>query len=285
MTTKRQYDIDALLEEVVTLPSLPQSLERILKLLDDPSCPLREVAKAISSDPSIALKTLRLVNSAYYGLGQQVTSVEHAVVLLGVKVIKNLVLTATVFNTIGNAADRFLRHSIGCAVAMRSFAEGGPLAAQVSGADEAFVYGLLHDIGKVILGEFLPDEYAKIQVTARESGLPWFRVEREVIGADHAEVGARLAERWKLAPNIVNAIAGHHDLTRSGAEDPISAATLAVADYLCSTAGLAGHENPGFDLPDAVWAATRLTNAGIVAIANRFFDAQHSIDELIKLAG
>lgn len=285
MSLKRRYDIDALLEEVVTLPSMPNSIERILKLLDDPACPVREVAKAISSDPSIALKTLRLVNSAYYGLGQQVTSVEHAVVLLGLKVIKNMVLTATVFNTIGNAADRFLRHSIACAIAMRVFAETGPLARLGSTVDEAFVFGLLHDIGKVILGEYLPEEFTKIQVSARETGLPWFKVEHELIGVDHAEVGARLAAKWKLSQPIIDAIASHHDLSRCAPEAQLLGANLCVADYLCSKSGFSGHENPGFDIPAEVWTVSQLTNEDLVRISNRFFDTQSSIDELLKLAG
>ena len=95
---KKPCDIDTLLDEVVTLPSLPSSVAHIMRLVSDPQCPLSAVAQAISSDPPLAMKTLRLVNAAYYGLRQQVGTIEHAVVLLGIKVIKNLAFTATVFD-------------------------------------------------------------------------------------------------------------------------------------------------------------------------------------------
>ena len=283
--TNRRYDIETLLEEVVTLPSLPQSIARLLTLLEDPACSLREVSRAISADPSISLKTLRLVNSAYYGLGQSVNTLEHAVMLLGVRVIKNLALTAAVFNSIGRAEDRFLRHSVACAVAMRVCAEAGPLASHLGAPDEAFVFGLLHDIGKVILEEFLPDESARIRTVAREDAKPWYRAEREILGIDHAQVGARLAEKWKLSSPIINAVAGHHDLSRCTPDTRMLAATLSVADYLCIASGFAGYEDAQSDLGADVWAASELSKADLIRIANRFFDVQSSIAELTKLAG
>jgi len=279
-----QYDIEALLEEVVTLPSMPTVVEHITHLLGDPNCSIGEVAKAVSSDPAIALKTLRLVNSAYYGLGQEVTSVEHAVALLGIKVIKNLVLTASVFDTINNTADRFVRHCVSCGVAMRILAEHGPLAQRVSAADEAFIFGLLHDIGKVILGEFLPDEYVEIQRIAEEEGKPWYLAEHEVIGVDHGAVGASLAQKWKLSPSVIAAIGGHHDLGVCQDDTRMLAATLTVGDYLCSASGFAAYPNAQFEVPDAVWNATGLNNKALAKIANCFFDSLPNIEELVKLA-
>lgn len=284
MALGKTYDIDALLEEVVTLPSMPNSLAHITELISNPACSLAEVAKAISGDPAIAIKTLRLVNSAYYGLGQEVTTVEHAVVLLGLKVIKNLALTATVFDQIRGAADLFLRHCVGCGVAMRALVEAGPLSKFVASADEAFVYGLLHDIGKVILLEYLPDEYVKIPVLVRERNIPWHQAERELIGTDHAELGGRLAMKWKLSKFVVNAIAGHHDLNFCEPELRPVASTLCLADYLCAMSGMPSHENPPFAIPETVWTATGFDQAALVRMVNRFFEAIPDINELVKVA-
>ncbi len=284
LMSKKLYDIDSLLEEVVTLPSMPDSLARITDLVANPNCVLGDVALAISGDPAIAIKTLRLVNSAYYGLGQEVSTVEHAVVLLGLKVIKNLALTATVFDTIKGSAELFLRHCVGCGVAMRVLAETSPLANIVGSADEAFVYGLLHDIGKVILLEYLPEEYAQVPQLVREKEIPWFQAERELIGTDHAELGARLALKWKLSKTVVNAIAGHHDLNLSDAEFKPLAATLSVADYLCSASGLPSHPHPYFVIDEKTWTSAAVEQSSLAKMVNRFFESFSDINELVKVA-
>ena len=280
----KTYDIDYLLEEVVTLPSLPRTVSHISQLVADPDCSLVTVAKAISADPSIALKTLRLVNSAFYGLRQEVTTVEHAVVLLGMKVIKNLVFTATVFDTLKSSVDTFLKHSVSCGVAMRVLVENGRAEASDS-AEEAFIYGLLHDIGMIIFEQFLPKEFELVNATCLAGGIPRYQAEREIIGIDHAMLGTRLAEKWRLPDNIVNAIAGHHDLDQCLNPDmkPISA-TLAVADYMCTACALASHPDITVTVDEAIWTASGLKGEDMPRILDAFFESFPSIDELVKFA-
>jgi len=284
MNSQDQYDIDSLLEEVVTLPSMPDSLARLNRLLDDPDVSMRQLAAAISADPSIAMKTLRLVNSAYYGLGQEVTTVEHAVVLLGVRVIKNLVLTAAVFEVIRGSAVRFLRHAVSCAVAMRTLAGHGQLAKAVHAPEEAFVFGLLHEIGKVILGEYLPEQYANVADLARSRGMPWHEAEQQIIGVDHAALGAQLARNWRLSPMVVNAIAGQHDLDRCPPEHQVLAANLAVANYICAVCGFGSELRISVELSDPFWQAAALDRRELPRVLNDFFFALPEIDELLQLA-
>jgi putative nucleotidyltransferase with HDIG domain len=277
-------DLDALIDGVVTLPSMPEVVTRLLQMLDDPNCALGEVARTISLDPSISLKTLRLVNSAYYGLGQEVTTVEHAVVLLGGKVIKNLALTATVFDTMGGCADLFLRHCVGCGVAMKSLHHCTPLAGLVESADEAFVIGLLHDIGKVILSEYLPEKMEEVAVRLETERVPWFRLERAIIGADHAALGGRLAYHWKLPERVVYGVAGHHQPTAVPEQHRKLAAYVALANHLCNAAGHVAFEHAVRELPEAVWDLTELSHADVVAASNAFFDAAPAVGELACLA-
>ncbi len=285
MSSDKIYDIDSLLEDVVTLPSMPVALARLNQLLDDPECSLREVAKAISSDPAIALKTLRLVNSAYYGLGQEVSTVEHAVALLGIKVIKNLTLTATVFDSMKSSAELFLLHCVGCGTVMKVMAEHGFFDTMALETDEAFVFGLLHDIGKVILEEYLPEECEEVVALQQTDGIPWYQAEREIIGVDHAELGARLAEQWKLPPAVVHAIGAHHDIeTCTQPEYSALASALGIADYICSAGGLPSHHQPVFDLQDEVWRLAEVDNTCIPKLLNDFFDAYASVHELLKIA-
>ena len=282
MSTVR--DIDELLDGIITLPSLPQTLARITDIMEDPDCSIGDVGKVISADPSIALKALRLVNSAHYGLRNEVMSVEHAVMLLGLKVIRNMVLTATVFESFKKGAEGFLRHSVACAVAMKTLADSrGP--AFPAQADDAFVYGLLHDVGKVVFQEFLPREMAEVSRLSHANGLPAYRAEREIVGCDHAALGATLATKWKLPPQLIGAIAGHHDPDQcDGPGYRESAALLGVADYICCASGiLSGH---GVHAPasEALWAASRLVSADIPPVLARFFEASSEISELMDIA-
>lgn len=277
-------NIDELIEEIVTLPALPVSVDRVLQLVNDPKCSLAEVGKAISADPSLALKTLRLVNSAFYGLRTQIVSVDHAVTLLGIKVIKNLALTATVFDTFKGGADQLLRHSITCGVAMRALLEIGDSARRVE-PDEAFVYGLLHDVGKIVFEAFLHDEYQASVKLSQEKGIPTFDAEREIIGADHSEMGERLAQTWKLPPPLVSAIAGHHSLGRcSDPSAQVLAALLAVADYMCHASGIPSHPDCTVVVPAEMWKASNLTREQMPAIMDKFFASLPSVDELMALA-
>ncbi len=280
-----QYDIDHFLDEVVTLPSLPETVVRVSQMVENPECRLKDVAGAISADPALAIKTLRLVNSAYYGLGQQVTTLEHAVVLLGIKVIKNLALTATVFETFKSGTGALLRHSIACGTAMRALAGNGlvPSAKRVT-PDEAFVHGLLHDIGKVVIEEFLPEEAAKIPGLMQTRRITWCQAEQMLLGVDHAQVGARLAAKWKLAPLLVQAIGGHHDLSRcSDDSGRLLAATVAVADYLCAACGL--HAASGACHPqEDIWDVSGIRPEMVPSIVQGFLDSYPMVDELVNLA-
>ena len=283
MSNQNQFDIDTLLDEVVTLPSLPDSVDKLTAMLDDPNCDMKSVATIISSDPAIALKTLRLVNSAYYGLGQEVTSVDHATVLLGAKVLKNLAMTATAFECMKNSATQFLSHSVACGFAMKSIVLSGSIQGFVGSEDEAFTYGLIHDIGKVILEEYLPDEYAQVGQVAEDEGIPWYLAEQRVIGVDHAELGARLAQKWKLTSAVVNAIRGHHELDTCHEAHRGLASSLAVANRLCSLSGYPADERNRTLVLDDTYAAAGISCDALPAITEHYFDLRSSIDELLSL--
>lgn len=280
------YDIDYFLDEVVTLPSLPETVVRVAQMVENPECRLKDVAGAISADPALAIKTLRLVNSAYYGLGQQVTTLEHAVVLLGIKVIKNLALTATVFETFKSGTSVFLRHSVACGTAMRAITENTltPASKHIT-ADEAFVYGLLHDIGKVIVEEFLPQEAAKIPALMQARRITWYQAEQALLGVDHAQVGARLAAKWKLAPLLIHAIEGHHDLVRCPDDaSRVLAATVAVADYLCGACGLHSCLEARYQYTDDIWEVAGIRSVMVPPLVQGFLDHYPLVDELVGLA-
>lgn len=283
---KKAYDIDTLLDEVVTLPSLPSTVAHIMRLVNDPQCALSAVAQAISSDPPLAMKTLRLVNAAYYGLRQQVGTIEHAVVLLGIKVIKNLAFTATVFDIMKGSVETFFLHSMFCGAAMRVIVESGHPNTQVQTGEEAFVCGLLHDIGKVILDEFLPAECAEAAELSRVRKIPTCKAEKEVIGVDHAEVGAKLAQKWKLPDGIADGIACHHELRRVkiGVHQQVGA-MISLADFMCVSSGLAANDNSVVVVSDDAWKLVNVTTPEIPVMLDKFFLALPTVRELMNLVG
>jgi len=278
------YDINNLLDGIVTLPSVPTTLARLLRMVDDPDCPLGDVGKAVAADPAIALKALRLVNSAYYGLGQRVTSVEHAVNLLGIKVVKNLVYTATVFDTFKDGAEYVFRHSIACGVAMRALIESGHRAYGID-HEEAFVYGIVHDSGKLVLQEHLPEESEKANQYCLQEGVPIFEAEQKIIGVDHAVLGAALAQNWKLPHELVQAIGAHHDLSRCS--EPgirLLAASVAVADYMAGSCGMVSTPGAAVVPTPGAWAEAGLTSQDVVGVMERFFALLPGVEELVQIA-
>ena len=277
------FSIDTLLDEVVTLPSLPTTVTQITELLNDPLSSLSDVADVIQTDPALALKTLHLVNSAYYGLGQRVDTVDHAVIMLGSKIIRNLVYTAAVFKTFERGSSELLYHSVTTGIAMRSLIDHSACHGMID-PDEAFVFGLLHDVGKILIHEFLPKEAENAALMSHASKIPIYEAERTVIGVDHAQLGGRLIEKWGLSPQLGAAIAGHHDL--HACEDPDNrklAGALGVADYLCGVEGVPAAERAVLRIGDEHGPVAGITSRTVQIVLDRFFASLGFVDELMWL--
>ncbi len=280
----KQFSIDSLLDEVVTLPSLPSSVSRITELINDPSSNLSDVANVIQTDPALALKTLRLVNSAYYGIGQRVNTVEHAVTMLGIKVIRNLAYTAAVFETFERGSGELLHHSVMAGIAMRAVADQSACRGMID-PDEAFVYGLLHDVGKILFFEFLPKESETATLMSHARKVPMYIAEREVIGVDHAELGCRLIQKWGLSDRLAQTVAGHHDLdAMDDAQARPLAAALGIADYVCGVSGVPAAARAIVQVSDQHWAAAGVTSRNLPPILDRFFASLGFVEELMRLA-
>jgi putative nucleotidyltransferase with HDIG domain len=197
-----------LADAVDRMPAFPKSVQKILELTRDSSCPPKYLVQVIENDPLITVKVLRVVNSAHYSLPKQVTSVGHSVVYLGFNTIKNLALGIAAIgmlpgkNQSGFDPQQYLLHSLATATIAKQLAQRLP---DVDPMD-CFIAGLLHDFGKVVFAQHMPTEFR----TALEISLwhekPLHLALREVIGADHAAVGALLAEKWRFAPHLVETI-------------------------------------------------------------------------------
>ncbi len=191
------------------MPAFPKSVQKILELTRDVNCTPRDLVQVIDKDPVVTVKILKVVNSAYYRLPKQITSVSHAVVYLGFNTIKNLALGIAAIgmlpkqNAAGFDVDQYLLHSLSTAGIAKL------LASQIDDADpmDCFIAGLLHDFGKVVFAQFLPAELKQALAVSHSDGSSLHIALRQIIGADHAVVGAMLVEKWRFAPDLIDTIA------------------------------------------------------------------------------
>ena len=238
-------------QSLLNLPTLPTLAARLLDLVDNPATNASTLAQFMSQDQVITARLLKMCNSAYYGLGREVTSVHQSVVMLGFDMVREIALGVSVINAFKSARglegfdiSGFWDHSSAVGLVARRVAKGW----QPALVSEAFTAGLLHDIGKVVLIQYLPDEFAETLATAKAQGRNLFEVEREVFGTDHGQIGSWLAERWKLPKTLCDAMAFHHDLDRAPEESRNLVGIVQLADLLSRLLKAGNGGNPGTPL-------------------------------------
>jgi HD-like signal output (HDOD) protein len=201
-----------------TLPSLPALFDEMVSELEKPNASLRQIGETIAQDVGMSAKVLQLVNSAFFGLPHRVDSPVQATVLLGLENIRLLVLSVRVFDQFrgrdlgGLELEAMWDHSVRVARMTKRIALAE--AANEAVSQRAFLAGLMHDIGKLVLAVNFPQEYRPIASAAPTQPLAAVTAEREAFGATHGELGAYLIGLWGFSAGILDAIARHHEPTR-----------------------------------------------------------------------
>ena len=238
MDEQKQQRLRKITESIIGLPTLPTVVTQMMSLIDNPNTSANDVAKLISTDQALTAKMLKLANSAFYGFLREIATVNHAVVVLGFETVKSLGLSVSVLERFSGANDngefdrqRFWEHSIACAVAARILA--AKVRYRTRGQGEAFAGGILHDIGKLVLSQFFPDEFSEILHLVNTENIYIGKAEEEVLGLTHAEVGAWLGERWNMPKQLVDAIAYHHMPGRLPQREAELPSLIHLADFLC----------------------------------------------------
>jgi len=231
---------DEIMTRVSTVRSLPAAALRAGELLRNADVDMSDVSRAIQHDPGLAGNVLRLANSAWFGFPQPVDSVRDALVRLGTKQVMRVVMASAAASVMHGAVRGYdlppgglWQHSIAVALA----AEQLPVVLGISVTDDMFTAGLLHDVGKTVLGTFVEVDAAPIMKMAFEQHISFEQAERRVLGTDHAEVGARLLDLWNLPATIVNVSRWHHEPEQ--ASEPSSALDIVhTADVLALMYGI-----------------------------------------------
>jgi len=215
---KRQQYRKAL-KEIKNLPTLPGIVGKLSKMADDPDTTTEQMGRVLSKDHILAAKLLMLVNSAFYGFPQKISSLSSAIILLGFNVIKSLIISASIFELMESEDLELWEHSLGCAVVCNVLAK----RLEINDPEEVSTAGLIHDIGKVAIKIELPKEYEQIEKLVAENNIAMRQAELKVLGLNHAEVGGWLAKSWNLPGKLVEPIACHHAPKEAGEEKQATA--------------------------------------------------------------
>jgi len=243
---------------VDSFPPMSQAATKLITLLRDENADASDLEEALRHDPGLTANILKIANSAYFGGGGKIGSVRQAIVRLGWKKMRELVVASSVNATLDQPVAGYdlppgelWRHAVAVSVAAELMVKLYKLPA----AEEAFTAALLHDLGKTVLGSFVDGDIEEVQAAASD-GSSFEEAEREVFGMNHAEVGADLLAAWSLPPTIVDAVRWHHD---PDAAEPASTLVDVVhlADALCLILGI-GVGREGLQYHPSSAAADRL---------------------------
>lgn len=276
---------------VRNLPTPPIVFHQIQKVINDPNVSATKIANILAEDPAMSVKVLKLTNSAFYGLAREIDSVKQAVVIVGIEAVRNLVLSASVLDMFKQKdADQefqetFWRHSLAVAVCGRLLAKK-VRSRGIIDPDGAFSAGLLHDVGKIILSCFLPEEYAKFKAEReRDRESSTFVIEERSLGYNHCQVGAILGTQWKLPARLIQAVSFHHHPQLSDQDDP-TAYLIHIANYLAKKT-FAEREDSHLDpqLGEGVAEYMQVTEDELVGYSEVLREEYLKAETFMKMAG
>lgn len=230
---------DLLIEHLKQLPPLPSVVTDLIASMSDDDASITDIVKKITFDQGLTARVLRVANSPFYGLQSKVGTINDALVVLGFRAVRSMVLALGINGAFrldqctGFDAYAYLRHCVGAALAARALA---PMAGQ--NVELAFTAALLHDIGQLVLASSFSDDYALALAYREKHDCPLVVAERDILGLDHAEVGAILAETWRFPECLRLAIARHHSPAGELADS--LADVVHIADSFAHALGLSG---------------------------------------------
>ncbi|MBX3113540.1 MAG: HDOD domain-containing protein [Fimbriimonadaceae bacterium] len=231
--------IEQIVQKTSDLPTIPAAAIKVMRETQSSKASAATVARILVTDQALSAKVLRLANSAFYGLSRKITDLGEAVVVLGMKSVKNLALVAGTYPWMQRpltgyclGPEEMWRHAFGTAVASQLVARATRKALE----DVAFTAGLLHDLGKVALSVWLENKMGAILLYAGREGISYDEAERRVLGYDHCQVGYHLATNWNLPEEICACNLFHHKPSNA-TEFQELVDCVHVGDYICSSMG------------------------------------------------
>jgi putative nucleotidyltransferase with HDIG domain len=218
---------------VKDVPTLPVIYQTLFQKMQDPIVAVPEIAGIITKDQALTIKVLHLVNSAFYGYAKQIKTISRAVVVLGFRAVRSAALAISVFDYFGDEKSDgvdmmdFWRHSIAVATIAKVLA----IELKFPQYEEAFIVGLLHDVGKLIENRYFEEDFHEVCTVATEQHLSWYDCENALYHINHATIGKAIFRAWGFPPTVVDAVQFHHN-PASSTKAPQLTALVHVADVM-----------------------------------------------------
>ena len=262
---------------IMQMPSLPTSVAKVIEFCNNPKTSPVDLDKVISLDPVLMGRVIKLINSAYYGIQNKITSLVRAIIMLGLNTVKNLALSTAVLDRLSDKnsfkalnMEGFWRHSLCTGVVAKLIAKERKIDSKQ--LDEYFAAGLLHDIGKIPLNNIVSDDFIRAMTIADSEKIALYLAEKRTFDMDHADVGGMIVEAWRLSGAIADTIRYHHSLELYTGENRDIVLTVAVADNYANKNGI------GFSgclysekIPQTTWDELRISKEWL-----------HEIDETVR---
>lgn len=278
-------DKDQITPKLSSFHTLPTIAHQLLAVLNRTDSDASDISRVIGLDYALTANVLRAANSAYFGFSKSVASLTEASFRLGTGLISQIAISSIVYANVkrsatgyGQTAEDLWRHSAAVAVTSDNLCR----VLQIRNCGAIFTAALVHDIGKAVLESWVSGNYETIQSKVTEQGLTFQQAEKEVLGFDHAEVGAMVAEHWHFPPDLIHAIHWHHDPNSAPTGQP-GVDIVHVADAICIMQGI-GVGNDGLSYKPCSEAIDRLNlnNAGIETVTSQLLDSLKDIEEVLK---
>jgi putative nucleotidyltransferase with HDIG domain len=285
---KNMKEIEKIIKEIDRLKPVSYIGDKIMEIISNPDSSLAELVGIVKYDQGMTANLLRICNSAYFGLAKEITSVKQAVAYLGIDKVASLVM-------MGNSADNFReaqagydltegelwRYSVSSALMAQNLAEKRNL----NNISLIFTAALLKDIGKVILNTYVKDSFEAINKAVQSKGITFIDAEKEVIGIDHAELGARVAEQWNFSPVMVNIIRNHHNPEKALPDD-LSIPIVYMADCICMMMGRGvGSDGLAYRYYQDIVDRLHFSDIDIQKTIAGFREKLEDIEELVSISG
>lgn len=232
--------LEYIVNKIEDIEVMPEIIQEIIQLTEDPDSTVHDIEKVILKDQVLTTKILRLANSAYYGYARKISTISQATVLLGFQAIKGIAMASTVKSYMTQELkgyslekDELWIQSQSCAIISRFLAK----SIKYTNPEEAYIAGLLRDIGKTILNQHMEKEYLEILSLVKENNLSFLDAEKQVLGFNHAEIGAKVAAKWNLPKELVDAIGLHHT-PELATENPLLVSIVHIADAITMIMGV-----------------------------------------------
>ena len=255
---------NSVVSQLKDLMPMPITMQKIVQLTRDPQTELKNLVTVIEQDQALAAKILKMANSSYYGFSKQIKTISHAVVCLGYNTIKNLVLAASTYNVLNKSImsyalekDALYMHSYAVAIGSRQIARyvGHP------NPEEVYLMGLMHDMGKVILDQCVKQQFIEVIRLFKQGNITFLDAEERVLGFNHGEIGAKVAEKWNMSEDLIETIQHHHHPDRAKSSN-IAVHMVHVANMIVCMMGIGlGYDGLNYDFCQESMTRLNLTEA------------------------